>query len=127
VAALLALVMALGSTVNLLTMAKMDYNYERDDIYHQLAEELEARGLEYGYATFWYSQTITLLSDSKVKTRMVLADEDDGVTTDYYQNNFGWYEDVEGVDKYFVLLTKGENRTVEKSRSNSSKPHAIPV
>ena len=115
IAVVLAALMALGSAYNFRAMAKMDYDFERDDIYHQLAEELEAMGLEYGYATFWYSQSITLLSDSKVKTRMILADPDDGVTTDYYQNNFNWYEDVEGVEKYFVLLTKAENRTVEKS------------
>ena len=115
IAALLAAAMALGSAFNFYTMAKMEYDFDRDDVYHLLAEELESRGLEYGYATFWYSQSITLLSDSKVKTRMVLADDEDGVTTDYYQNNFNWYKDVEGVDRYFVLLSKEENRTVEKS------------
>ena len=115
VAVLLALVMAVGSLANLRTMAKMEYDFERDDVYHTVAKELESRGLEYGYATFWYSQSITLLSDSKVKTRMILADEKKGVTTDYYQNKFSWYEDVEGVDRYFVLLTTSENNKIKNA------------
>lgn len=116
IAVILAVVMALGSAVNFAAMAKMEYNFERDDVNHKLTAALEERGLEYGYATFWYSQAITLLSDSKVKTRMILASEIDGVTTDYYQNNFNWYNDIEGVDKYFVLLSSTENRAVEKSQ-----------
>ena len=115
IAVILAAVMALGSTINFAVMAKMDYNFERDDIYHVLADELEDRGLEYGYATFWYSQAITLLSDSKVQTRMILASETDGVTTDYYQNNFNWYEDIEGVNEYFVLLTASEDNKIKNA------------
>lgn len=115
IACILAALMMMASLVNFNTLAKMDKNYGRDGYLHKLTQELEARELEYGYATFWQSQSITLLSDSKVKTRMVLADEEDGVTTDYYQNSFRWYEDQEGVDKYFVLLSLSENRAVEKS------------
>ena len=116
VAVLLALLMLVGSCFNFRTVAKMDYDYGQDNIYHKLASELETRDLEYGYATFWYSQHLTLITDSRVKTRMVIADDEYGVTTDYYQNRFSWYEDVEGVDRYFVLLTEGENKTAEKSK-----------
>ena len=113
VSALIAL-LALCSVFNFGAIASMPYDYGQNNELHKLACTLEEMGLERGYATFWRSQAITLLSDSKVKTMMVLADEDLGVTTDYYQNNFEWYEDVEGVDKYFVLLSLSENATVEK-------------
>ena len=114
-AVLLAVLMLIGSLFNFRQMAKMDYDYGRNNTYHKLAAELESRGLEYGYASFWYSQSITLITDSRVKTRMIIADEDDGVTTDYYQNSFSWYEDTEDADKYFVLLSVNENTKVEKS------------
>jgi hypothetical protein len=86
----------------------MPANYGQNNTLHYLTAKLEEEGLEYGYATFWRSQAITLLSDSKVKTRMVLADSERGVWTDFYQNCYSWYEDQEGVDRYFVLLTTAE-------------------
>ena len=81
--------------------------YERLDC-HPECWKLKSEGLEYGYATFWRSQAITLISDSEVKVREILADEFDGVYTDYYQSSRLWYEDMEGVDRYFVLLEEYE-------------------
>ena len=107
-------VIAVCSAFNFSTVASMPYNYGHNNDLHKLTQKLEEMGLERGYATFWRSQAITLLSDSKVKTMMVLADEDLGVVTDYYQNSKKWYEDDEGTDRYFVLLSLSENATVEK-------------
>ena len=109
VMALVMSVMMLGSAVNFKTMADMPMDYGRDNILHQLTEVLEENDLEYGYATFWRSQAITLLSDSRVKTRMILVGDFKGVYTDFYQSCYSWYEDVPGVDRYFVLLTEAED------------------
>lgn len=103
-AAFLAAVAVLGAAV----MLRMPADYGRDNLDHRLAEKLKAEGLEYGYATFWRSQTITLISDSEVRVREILADEFDGVCTDYYQSSRAWYEDQEGIDRYFVLLSNYE-------------------
>ena len=35
--------------------------------WHLAADELEARGLKYGYANFWFSGVVTMLSDEKVQ------------------------------------------------------------
>ena len=114
--AALLMAMLIGcSCLNFNAMATMPADFGRDNSKHRLVQELEARGLEYGYASFWYSQAITLLSDSKIKARMILADAEDGVTTDYYQNSFKWYEDQPGVDRYFVILSMYENSVVSKS------------
>ena len=113
-AALILAVLICGSCINLISMANMPADHGRKNDQHLLLAELESRDLEYGYASFWYSQAITILSDSRVKTRMVIADKDEGVTTDYYQNSFRWYEDQEGVDRYFVLLSIYENSVAEK-------------
>lgn len=103
------------SSVNALQISKMPQDYGRDNILHRLTNVLEENGLEYGYATFWRSQAITLLSDSRVKTRMILANSSNGVWTDYYQNCYSWYEDVEGVDRYFVLLSDSEDRNASQN------------
>ena len=103
----LCAVLILFSAVNANDIRKMPKDYGQDNALHTLADELEARGLEYGYATFWRSQAITLLSDSKVKCRETLVNAD-GIITDYYQSSRLWYEDQPGVDKYFVILSTGE-------------------
>lgn len=107
--ALVCALLIMGSAVNAVQISRMPKDHGRDNILHELTEVLEENGLEYGYATFWRSQAITLLSDSRVKTRMILADSTDGIWTDYYQNCYSWYEDVDGVDRYFVLLSDSED------------------
>lgn len=109
-------VLALLSSYNAKLIADMPFNYGRDNYLHSLSEKLEAEGLSYGYATFWRSQSITLLSDSRVKCREILVKDNRdplwGITTDHYQSSIKWYEDQEGVDEYFVLLSGQEYHTV---------------
>ena len=104
-ASVVAVFLALLTLLNFNTIRKMPINYGQNNTLHYLTAKLEQEGLEYGYATFWRSQAITLLSDSKVKTRMIRADSNNGVWTDFYQNCYSWYEDQDGVDRYFVLLS----------------------
>ena len=108
VSAVAAACLLAGSIVGGALISRMPADYGRDNLDHRLAELLKSEGLEYGYATFWRSQTITLVSDSEVKVREILADEFDGVYTDYYQSSRRWYEDQEGIDRYFVLLEEYE-------------------
>lgn len=116
---LVLVVLALLSSYNAKLIADMPFDYGRDNELHRLAERLESEGLSYGYATFWRSQSITLLSDSAVKCREILVknDKDDlwGITTDHYQSSLKWYEDQEGVDEYFVLLSGSEYQTIALS------------
>ncbi|MBO5269233.1 MAG: hypothetical protein J6B77_00500 [Clostridia bacterium] len=108
----LLVVLALLSGYNGKLIAEIPFDYGRDNDLHVLAERLEEEGLTYGYATFWRSQAITLLSDSKVKVCEILV-EDDGITTDHYQSQGVWYEDQEGVEEYFVLLSASEQRKLD--------------
>ncbi len=101
------------SAFNVKTITDMPFDYGRDNELHRLTEALEKEGLSYGYATFWRSQSITLLSDSRVKCREILVEGDNkdplwGLKTDHYQSSLGWYEDQAGVDEYFVLLSRYE-------------------
>lgn len=111
IASVMIILLALTTAVNFNTIRKMPTNYGDSNTLHYLTSKLEEEGLEYGYATFWRSQAITLLSDSEIKVRMVLADSSRGVWTDYYQNCYSWYEDQEGVDRYFVLLSRAERNS----------------
>ena len=95
----------------------LDPEYGRDNTNHRLAEFLVEEGLEYGYATFWYSQAITLLTDSEVRVRNMDVDDRDGVVGRHYQSSLNWYNDQEGVDEYFILLSAAEYRDVFTTRS----------
>ena len=74
---------------------------------HLITEALKERGLEHGYATFWRSQIITMLSGEEIKCR-VINDNVSVPTKRDYQSADSWYEDVEGEDEYFLLLTFNE-------------------
>ena len=108
VGVILLIVPIMGSLVNFKEISAMPKDYGRDNELHVVADFLEAQGLEYGYATFWNSQSLTLISNSDVRVRGVNVTSKDGVTPYYYQTNITWYEDQDGVEKYFVALTNYE-------------------
>jgi hypothetical protein len=82
-----------------------DYNLENGNFDgYYLARELENLDLNYGYATFWRANLITVVSDSKVKVRSITADYE----IYHFQSQLSWYQEQEGVDRYFVLLNHSE-------------------
>lgn len=111
---LLACFLCFAALISLGEIMKMPSDYGRNNELHQLSEYLQENDLEYGYATFWRSNAITLLSDSKVKVREVLASSSLGIVTDYYQSSTRWYDESEHekYDKYFVLLSYSEYSAV---------------
>ena len=92
------------TSYEMMTMEKQTITNEH---LNNLAEYLEENDLEYGYATFWYANIITMMSDSKAKVRCISLEED-GYRKRLYQTNKNWYEDIDGYDKYFVILTDRE-------------------
>ncbi len=115
ICALTLAVLALFSSFTFVKIAKMPVDYGRDNTLHQLTALLEENELEYGYATFWNSQAITLLSDERVKCREILATATKGAQTDYYQSSYDWYGPQENVEQYFVLLSKHEYNKVRQN------------
>jgi len=114
-ASLILAVFLLFSIVNLSIIRDIPKDYGQDNSLHQLTEFLVEKDLTYGYATFWYSQAITLLSDSKVSCRDVNASIEEGVKIYSYQTFNKWYEPQEGVEKYFVLLNGAEYVKVSRN------------
>ncbi len=114
-ASCLVLVVLTFSLINYKDIKEMPPDYGRDNRVHTLTEILMENGLEYGYATFWNSQAITLLSNSSVKCREIIVSQKDGAKTDYYQSSYDWYDPIEGVDEYFVLVSIGELETLSRN------------
>ncbi len=79
---------------------------------HLITETLQERGLEHGYATFWRSQIITMLSDSEVKCNVIYDSQSQPIKRNY-QSKDAWYEDSEGETEYFLLLTDAEAQKME--------------
>lgn len=87
-------------------IVKLDKQTEANRQLQELTQLLEDNDLEYGYATFWNANSITLLSDSKVKVRCTRIDNGK-IYPRMYQTNINWYKD-NSYDKYFILLTGNE-------------------
>ncbi len=104
---LAACVLVLMSAVSVKTIAGMEKNGIELNKNYQLAKVLEENGLEYGYATFWNSQAITVLSDSRVKVANTDINEN-GIAPAFYQSNREWFTEKEGVENYFVLVSDYE-------------------
>jgi len=105
--AIMACLLILMSAVSFKTIAQMEKNGIANNEKYQLAQTLEEKGFTYGYATFWNSQAITVLSDSNVKAVNVDVNEN-GISPGLYQSNSKWFEEQEGVEEYFVLLSDYE-------------------
>lgn len=97
-------------------ITKMPRDSYLENIQYQLGQYLEEQGLSYGYATFWNAQAITVQTDSKCKVRNVDITEN-GVFKNTYQGNYNWYDNQEGQDEYFLLMTGGERDALLASGS----------
>ncbi len=117
IASVILIVFLAFSYINYKEIKDIPEGFGMDNSLHVLTNLLIENELEYGFATFWRSQAITLLSDSKVKCREILATAKDGAKTDYYQSSYDWYDPQEGVEKYFVLLSDGELRDVSQNET----------
>lgn len=106
-AALALCLICLAPAVSAAQILKMPADYGRDNDLHRITAELESRGLTNGYAEFWKSQAVTLLSDSKVKVRNIQI-VDSKIEKYTYQSEYTWYEDQPEAEKYFILLSDYE-------------------
>ncbi len=96
------------------SILSMPSDYGRENDLHKLTQVLEENNLDYGYATFWYSQSITVISDSKVKVRNVTID-DSGYSPYYYQSQYSWFNDQKDQEHYFLLLNEMEYNILDNT------------
>ena len=88
-------------------IAKMPADYGEDNSWHVVARELEARGLKYGYANFWWAEVVTMISGGEVVVANLSPNQKSPQQYNY-QQPYGSYEDKD-TDRYFLLLTESEN------------------
>ncbi len=104
-------------------IAKMPKDQYKNAVLYQLADVLMENDLDYGYATFWRANCITVISDSEVECRSVNINEH-GVTPYDYQSCYSWFDDQPNQDRYFLLMTDIEKQNLEATTSPLlTKPH----
>ncbi len=113
VAAFCAL-MIFASAIPVVTIIGMPKNGKEANPYYGITQQLINSGLKTGYATFWNSQVITLLSDSKLQVANIDVNEN-GISPCPYQTDKKWFEKREGEENYFLLLTPDEVNTVSQT------------
>lgn len=114
IAAAVMCMLVLMSGISFKTIAEMDKNGIENNEKYATIQFLKENGLNYGYATFWNSQVITVLSDSQVRAANIDVNEN-GIAPCPYQANLNWFKPQEGVDKYFVLLSDSEVETLKST------------
>ena len=93
--------------LNCVTVMKMPKDGYKTNNQYILVDFLEKQGVEYGYSTFWNANSITLLTDGRIKIRDVSIG-DDGIHQRKYQSSDRWYKDSPERKEYFLLLSEGE-------------------
>ena len=92
------------SAFNAKTISEMPQNGREHNRYYNLAKFLEEQNLEYGFSTFWHAHTTTVISDSRV--RIINTDiNENGVTPCPFQTDKKWFEEPDGVDRFFLLCS----------------------
>ena len=108
--------MMIVCTVTAVNILKMPAKNTQDNHLYRFAEQLEAKNLSYGYATFWNANGLTVASDSSVKCRAVVIDES-GYRPYYYQTCRSWYNSQPGQSQYFLLMSQSERDMVVNAGS----------
>lgn len=103
---LLLIFMTVFSLLSFIEIIKMDNNYEETDIHYICAKELEERNLKYGAANFWFSEEISMISNTLEVTN-IKENESSPIPYRYQVNERDYMVDT---DQYFILLTESENR-----------------
>ncbi len=76
-----------------------------DDCIYQI---LEKNGLKHGYSTdFWYTNSITVLSDSRINVLGITA-ADDGFKTADFMNKGAWYKETPTDERTFLVCWERE-------------------
>ncbi|MBQ2841707.1 MAG: hypothetical protein IJE72_01570 [Clostridia bacterium] len=107
-------VLILMSGISFASVAKMEKNGIEHNEKYPLVQVLEEHGFTHGYATFWNSQVITLLSDNEVSTANVDINEN-GIAPCPYQTNMNQFLPQAGVEEYFVLMSDYEMSILQQT------------
>lgn len=80
-----------------------------------VTDVLESKGLQYGYATYWYAGCHTLLSDFKVQVNAVSINEK-GIEPYYWLSSENWYDPKAYQGDTFLMLDDNENSQLKNTK-----------
>ena len=86
-----------------------------------LADFLEEQGVTKGYATFWNANSVTLITNNKIKVYDIDVNEN-GASMRTYQSSRRWYETDPYQKDYFLLLSDYEYSLFQQSNSYAFDP-----
>ena len=113
----------LGCYVSFNTIWDMPSNYGEDNSWHALADELEARGLKYGYATFWWANLTKMVMGDGAQVACIDINKNGTIREGHYQSRKDAYGEKD-TDRYFVIFNENEYPNIsnwinlQKSRGN---------
>jgi hypothetical protein len=110
------LILILQMCVTIGVIGTMSPNYGRENDIHRNIAFLRSHQLEYGFATFLNSATMTILSDNEIRVRHTEI-FDNKLSYWDWQNDPKWFEDQPGIDRYFIMLSADEYEHVVLSES----------
>ncbi len=74
-----------------------------------ILKTLADHSLNYGYnLDYWFGNSITVLTDERIKVREVILRNDSYLIPSYHQSNIHWYEDQPDTDRYFLICQEDE-------------------
>lgn len=104
--------LVLLAAIPALSIWSMPADYGRDNSWHTAADVLEERGLKYGYANFWWAESVSMFSDGKVQIANIGEGQPQPVRYNY-QLPRSAFDDKPDAEHYFLMLTEAENARME--------------
>ncbi|HBZ90196.1 MAG TPA: hypothetical protein DEO62_04170 [Lachnospiraceae bacterium] len=95
------------AAISFVGICKLKPDYGKDKFAMKMVDYLEENGYTDGYATFWNSALITLLSNGKIRLRNIAIDGAD-MRLYHYQQESNWFKDEELEKNTFILTTADE-------------------
>ena len=86
----------------------MPADYGQNNDLHVLSQELRERNLTIGYASFWQSNAISIISNYDVDIRCIEITENNGYIRRDYQSSPSWYQPDPTIKQSFLLVTNDE-------------------
>ncbi len=105
------LILSLLACLPALDIRRLPADYNRDNAWFTAAAELEKRDLKYGYATFWWCELLTMVSDDQVQASNMDINKEGVPVKRTYQDFLDCYKDKD-TDRYFLLLMESENKSL---------------
>lgn len=116
IALLLMIPVIAAGAMHCMEVKKMKPDNYKKNVQYAIADFLTEQGVTKGYATFWNANSVTVITDNKVKVSDVTVNEN-GVFRRDYQSSSKWYETDPEQKEYFLLLSSYEYDTLVNAGS----------